>query len=217
LSHFTSRVSLAIAAGLVAAFASSVSQAAQPTGTIWLNDFSNNAANCVMCNNGNPNRSTFTVGNNGINYSINDSDVNTVSQMLSGVSGLNAGIGAMHPDNSHITIQGVLALHAGINQLTLTHDDGVRLQLNGSVVSGFTPGPISPTTETVNFNAGAGGNFAFILDYNECCSGPAVLQFQVNGATVGAVPEPATWGMMLLGFAGLGFAFRQSRRKVSFA
>jgi CHRD domain/PEP-CTERM motif len=32
-----------------------------------------------------------------------------------------------------------------------------------------------------------------------------------------AVPEPATWAMMLIGFAGLGFAFRQSRRKVSFA
>jgi hypothetical protein len=34
---------------------------------------------------------------------------------------------------------------------------------------------------------------------------------------VAAVPEPATWAMMLLGFAGLGFAFRQSRRKVSMA
>ena len=32
-----------------------------------------------------------------------------------------------------------------------------------------------------------------------------------------AVPEPATWAMMLLGFAGLGFAFRQSQRTVSFA
>jgi hypothetical protein len=32
-----------------------------------------------------------------------------------------------------------------------------------------------------------------------------------------AVPEPATWAMMLLGFAGLGFAFRKSRRKLSFA
>jgi hypothetical protein len=35
--------------------------------------------------------------------------------------------------------------------------------------------------------------------------------------TVTAVPEPSTWAMMLLGFAGLGFAFRQSRRKVSLA
>jgi hypothetical protein len=32
-----------------------------------------------------------------------------------------------------------------------------------------------------------------------------------------AVPEPATWAMMLIGFAGLGFAFRKSRREVSFA
>src|SRR5262249_12542149 len=31
------------------------------------------------------------------------------------------------------------------------------------------------------------------------------------------IPEPATWEMMLLGFVGLAFAFRQSRRKVSFA
>jgi hypothetical protein len=32
------------------------------------------------------------------------------------------------------------------------------------------------------------------------------------------VPEPSTWAMMLLGFAGLGcFAFRQSRRKAAFA
>jgi hypothetical protein len=39
-----------------------------------------------------------------------------------------------------------------------------------------------------------------------------------ESVTVGSsVPEPSTWAMMLLGFAGLGFAFRQSRRKVSFA
>jgi hypothetical protein len=31
------------------------------------------------------------------------------------------------------------------------------------------------------------------------------------------IPEPSTWAMMLLGFAGLGFAFRQSRGRVSFA
>jgi hypothetical protein len=42
-----------------------------------------------------------------------------------------------------------------------------------------------------------------------------------NGNTIGfissTVPEPSTWAMMLIGFAGLGFAFRQSRRKVWFA
>ena len=44
--------------------------------------------------------------------------------------------------------------------------------------------------------------------------GPFNAAFSLSGTTV---PEPATWVMMLLGFAGLGFAFRQSRRKVSFA
>jgi len=32
-----------------------------------------------------------------------------------------------------------------------------------------------------------------------------------------AVPEPSTWAMIIIGFVGLGFAFRQSRRRVSFA
>ena len=41
--------------------------------------------------------------------------------------------------------------------------------------------------------------------------------FEVFGDVTTAVPEASTWAMMLLGFAGLGFAFRQSRRKVSFA
>jgi hypothetical protein len=36
-------------------------------------------------------------------------------------------------------------------------------------------------------------------------------------SVVPSVPEPSTWIMMLLGFAGLGFAFRQSRRNGSFA
>jgi|ERR1700734_346898 PEP-CTERM motif len=31
------------------------------------------------------------------------------------------------------------------------------------------------------------------------------------------IPEPATWVMMLLGFVGLAFGFRQSRRSVSLA
>jgi PEP-CTERM motif len=50
-----------------------------------------------------------------------------------------------------------------------------------------------------------------------------LVGFYVNGNdnTIGLlanpVPEPSSWAMMLIGFAGLGFALRQSRRKVSFA
>lgn len=41
-----------------------------------------------------------------------------------------------------------------------------------------------------------------------------VNEFAVPG-TIGAVPEPATWAMMLLGFAGLGIA--QARRRRAYA
>jgi probable HAF family extracellular repeat protein len=36
-------------------------------------------------------------------------------------------------------------------------------------------------------------------------------------ASISAVPEPSTWAMMLIGFAGLSFVFRQSRRKIALA
>jgi PEP-CTERM motif len=38
--------------------------------------------------------------------------------------------------------------------------------------------------------------------------------FGFDFALGGAVPEPSTWAMMLLGFAGLGFAGRRARRRV---
>jgi hypothetical protein len=39
----------------------------------------------------------------------------------------------------------------------------------------------------------------------------------LGSAIPGGVPEPSTWAMMLIGFAGLGFAFRQSRRRAALA
>jgi hypothetical protein len=49
-----------------------------------------------------------------------------------------------------------------------------------------------------------------------------VLLSEISGAggnltPVAGVPEPSTWAMMLLGFIGLGFAFRQRRRIQGFA
>jgi hypothetical protein len=47
----------------------------------------------------------------------------------------------------------------------------------------------------------------------------SIFSFEHNRieTAASAVPEPATWGMMLLGFVGLTFAFRQRRRKVACA
>lgn len=40
-----------------------------------------------------------------------------------------------------------------------------------------------------------------------------VKQNSINLAGAPPVPEPGTWGMMLLGFAGMGMAIRRSRRR----
>jgi hypothetical protein len=43
-------------------------------------------------------------------------------------------------------------------------------------------------------------------------------QTSLSAGAIGAVPEPATWAMMLVGFAGLGFAaYGASRRSVALA
>ena len=47
---------------------------------------------------------------------------------------------------------------------------------------------------------------------NDC---PVAAVGIIADPSVPAVPEPSTWAMMLLGFAGLSFAFRRSRRKTS--
>jgi hypothetical protein len=80
------------------------------------------------------------------------------------------------------------------------------------------PGNPPPALTDV-FNASALPQGSLIVAFLETSPGTFVSTAQSGGlfVTTGAVPEPSTWAMMLLGFVGLGFAFRQSRRKVSFA
>ena len=65
---------------------------------------------------------------------------------------------------------------------------------NGSVLLGTGQHTLTYTvTNTSNVLGTYSGNFNF---------------------AVAPVPEPATWAMMLLGFAGIGFAMRRSRKPV---
>jgi hypothetical protein len=71
-------------------------------------------------------------------------------------------------------------------------------------------GPVSGLGATTDFTTeNANGTFVFAVPP------PGVNIY--DGTSTGAVPEPSTWAMMLLGFVGLGFAFRRSRRKAAFA
>jgi hypothetical protein len=90
---------------------------------------------------------------------------------------------------------------------------GVDVLLNGSVLFSSTVtsfGQVVPFNTNVALALGDTLTFAVVQG-----TGSQNTGLDVNLTT--SVPEPSTWAMMLLGFCGLGFAFRQTRRKASLA
>lgn len=80
---------------------------------------------------------------------------------------------------------------------------------NGLEAAGQTSATYIFRTDATNYNRG--GTFT--------TQDGSVAQ-RANFQPIAAVPEPATWGMMLLGFGGVGFAMRRGRKsmpRVSFA
>ncbi len=59
--------------------------------------------------------------------------------------------------------------------------------------------------ERVSFVLGAAGNYTYDS------TGIALTVTSGGGLGAGGVPEPATWGMMLIGFGGLGAVLRNRR------
>jgi hypothetical protein len=96
---------------------------------------------------------------------------------------------------------------------TAGHDDGLTLTIGGLAVIDV-PGPTSFATTTETYT-GPSGTLPFQLVYGECCGAPADLAISLPLVTPGT-PEPATWAMMALGFAGLGFVgWRRSKKAIT--
>jgi hypothetical protein len=89
---------------------------------------------------------------------------------------------------------------------SITHDDGIVVTLDGSVIiSSMVPTP-SPVTNTFT----ASGTHNIVIEYAECCGNPAILtsNLPVNST----VPEPGTLALVLgTLLTGGGLLFR--RRK----
>jgi hypothetical protein len=78
-------------------------------------------------------------------------------------------------------------------------------------VTAGDPVPNQPYTQ-YSFNVLATGNDTFSLAFRNDANFDGLDSFSVTGVT-SAVPEPSTWAMMILGFAGLGFmAYRRNAK-----
>jgi hypothetical protein len=124
-------------------------------------------------------------------------------------SGLTAPLGSI-PFQSAFTVN---TLTAGWTVLEQTFISTSNTLFTGSLLDATSFGAIGTNVLTALGATGA-GPYSITAEYTITAAGAGSSNATIN---VSAVPEPATWGMMLLGFAGLAFAFRQSRRKVSFA
>jgi len=124
-------------------------------------------------------------------------------------SGLTAPIGSI-PFQSAFTVN---TLTPGWTVLEQTFISSANALFGGSLLDATSFGAIGTNVLTALGVTGA-GPYSITAEYTITALGSGSSNATIN---VSAVPEPATWAMMLLGFVGLGFAFRQSRRKVSFA
>jgi PEP-CTERM motif len=96
--------------------------------------------------------------------------------------------------------------------------DGLTVSDNSGTLFSSTPASSSWVLENVNFQAVAnndvltfGGTTPQTLNAAEDPAGD--FNVGVDAVRVSAVPEPSTWAMMILGFAGIGLmAYRRSRK-----
>jgi PEP-CTERM motif len=91
--------------------------------------------------------------------------------------------------------------------------DGTSLRFGGTTV-----GDYDTFFQTVGTVAGSAYTLNFLYSNEDNLSGsvsnsPSGLRVTTDANLAGAVPEPSTWAMMLIGFAGIGFmAYRRKSK-----
>ena len=68
-------------------------------------------------------------------------------------------------------------------------------------------------TLSTSLNTTVGQSYTLRFDLSVFGSAPNGVRVSTGALTTGAVPEPATWAMMLVGFAGIGMSVRRRRKE----
>ena len=87
--------------------------------------------------------------------------------------------------------------------------DGIFAAVDNGGHNGFFFDPLPGQSDPLS-NGGNDGAYAFYQNCGYCAAGPFPT---FTSFTVSAIPEPSTWVMMILGFAGLGtMAYRRKAK-----
>jgi hypothetical protein len=152
-------------------------------------------------------------------FGLNGAGTNFGLEIAAAVGGNPARVNAFIPQNGS-----KVALDSSLFQAVASGDGtGLEFSLSNSIFTGpiagltYLNGQTFPTTGgTVRVNLSQSFGYAVA---GGASFGPNRLGTFVIGGTP-AVPEPATWAMMLFGFGGLGYAMRRrpaQRTRVRFA
>lgn len=111
-----------------------------------------------------------------------------------------------------------LAFLATGNQLDSFYGPYPQSSINYSI--GLLSGSTGLLTNTSTAFQSYGGLFtittggSYLLTFSQAPGGDPYRGSIIDNVSISAVPEPATWGMMLLGFGLMGFGLRRRRSEV---
>lgn len=157
-------------------------------------------------------------------FAKNASDVNGSFSSITDHTGNGGYLLVIDPSGAGSFFKQTLALAANSTYTfnffasQLNFGSSIVASIGGTSLGTFTPGD-GWTSFTTTYTSGAAGPQTLRLDagnFSQSYNDFAVDDVSFVGPA-GAVPEPATWGMMILGFALVGGAARMRRRTSTLA